>query len=247
VHLRAHRFRDALPHFEQVLGIARELGEFRWEARALFNLAEGLIGLDDLPGGIRLLEHALPDEPGNMELTLERLRCLAIVERELGHFGAALDLLQRACLASRASHNRVREGFTLLEVGKTQQAAGNFAQALASYQLSADIHQAIGDRSREARALDGVGQACQAMDRFDEAVRLHRGAVATHRDLDQHWWLAIALDNLATALCCTGATDEARSHWQEALLLFAEFDDHKAVGIHRRISSNLEARPHRHP
>jgi tetratricopeptide (TPR) repeat protein len=242
---RGHRLREAFSYFEQTLSLAREIGELGWEATAVLNLARINIELGNLQEAINLLELALLDqqELGNLDIKLFRSRLLAVVQRELGNFEEALSLLDHALAESRVSHHRVREGLALTELAKTQHASGQFAQSLVSYQLSVSVHRDIGDRSREARALDGTGEVYASLERFDEAVDFHRRAAATHRDLNEHWWLAVSLDNLATAVHRSGFWDKAQPHWLEALTLFSEFGDPKALDAHNRIRQVLEAYP----
>jgi tetratricopeptide (TPR) repeat protein len=168
------------------------------------------------------------------------LRILSAIQRERGEHESALRTIQSAL---ELAHNKVSEGYWLLELGAAQQAVGRPGEALVSYQRSAVIHRRLGDRAREARAWQGAGEVYRAMERFEEAADFHRMAARAQREIGDGWQLALVLDGLArarVALDEDGEEEAARDHWAEALRALEPFADARAAGLRRRIRAELE-------
>ncbi|HEX4831443.1 MAG TPA: tetratricopeptide repeat protein, partial [Trebonia sp.] len=225
--IRRHHLAEALPMFEEALGICFALEDEHWAPVLQANLAEALIGLERYEDAEALLRSELPvfRARGDALSAGNALRLLSAARRGLGDVDQALAAAQGAVELAVGEGNTLREAYWLLELGTVRRLGGQLAAALDSFRRSADLQHGLGHRVREAQAWDGEGEVQRDLGRLSEAIELHGRAADVFRSLGARWLLAVALRNLATALTAAGRNSQAREQASEALSLLAEFPD----------------------
>ncbi|HET9371671.1 MAG TPA: CHAT domain-containing protein [Vicinamibacterales bacterium] len=211
---------EALPHYEEGLALARQIGDARAQGAALGFLAYahgGSRGLDDYAEGIPLTRRA-----GDDGTLAYHYNGLGTILYKLGRFRAALTAW-RECLALRRQLNqRATLGESLNNIGVALLALGRRAEAGGYLEQAIELHRSTGNQFEEAITTigladlsSGAGDSVRALDLAERARQL--AIKAGHRDAE-----AGANNMKATALIGLGRYEEGVAAYEEARKSYQE-------------------------
>lgn len=181
------RYDQAQHLYTQAMAIFEALGDARWIAKVLHNLATSY----DLTGDhSRALEHftaALVIHRQNGERWSEALalNSVGFVQINLGLYAAADEHLAAALQLFSAMGARWGEMMVLANRCLLDYLRGDLAAAEQAGRRAHDLAQALGDRRYQAYAAHRLGNVATAQARWDVAARWYTEALETRRALEQ--------------------------------------------------------------
>ncbi len=229
----------ALDSLEAALELARELGDGRWEAASLHNIAltykrfghpqRALDFYEQARDRWRALGHAHPAEEA------ETLSNLGALYTSLGAFDRARILLEEALpLSLRSGDRRVeawvrsRLGAVLVRLDRPRPGLGHLERSLA-------LGESTRNRLVQAASLRELARARFELGEPAAALRLDQRALGLFRDLGRPAEQAGVASDLGWFLVETGDPERALAYLEDALRL------HRLVGSRRGEASALHA------
>jgi predicted ATPase/class 3 adenylate cyclase/tetratricopeptide (TPR) repeat protein len=243
---------EAYVQFEASLTRAREVGDRRYECRALI----GLGVLDSHAGRMEAararVEAALviAGEMKDRTLQSDAHNGLGTIEVFLGRSGEARAHFDAALALAREARDRDREARILGNLGILYVNAGSMDEARSHGEAALAAAREIGNRRLEGNTLCNLGLLHQVQGRFAEALDRLDAALAVARDLGLPLLECLVLCNLGMVCDSLARFDEARSHFEAALAVARELGDRRSEGqtlsylglLHAHQTNFVEAR-----
>ncbi|MFD0276551.1 BTAD domain-containing putative transcriptional regulator [Kitasatospora sp. NPDC127111] len=157
----ADRAAEALPFFEQALGISRVVGAPIGEARLLGNIARAQLDVGRTAEAVRSVEEAVATarRSANGPCLADTLYQLGVVLSSTGAPGEAVAHLREAHALYQAQQNRLREGYALARLSVSLSASGQAAEAVEVAGESLAIAQEIDGAYCQGLANAALGEA----------------------------------------------------------------------------------------
>jgi CHAT domain-containing protein/tetratricopeptide (TPR) repeat protein len=208
--------RQALSVYREALAAWRSLGERRWEAEALQNIAALERESGDLPASIEDYGKALALWRALSEPSREAAvrRWLGMLHQQAAEYGAAREALMAATSLWRSLGERFEEGMSRGELCFLEHTTGNPAVALACYEEVRALFREAGDSSQEPRMLNNLGGVYDLLGEPDAALESYGQALALRHALGDRGGEAQTLNNIAMI-------HQVLGDWQEALRIYA--------------------------
>lgn len=165
------------------------------------------------------------------------LNILGAANRDLRQFEEAIDCFQSAITIWSEINHIWGKGATLHNLGGTYRELGQPERAMAYFQQAIAIRHELKDRYGEAWAIHDLGIAHQDLQRFDEAIAHFTRALAIRREIGDRHGEARTLCRLSKALQATGGPAAARESLLQALAIFEDLQDPRAVDVHAALSN----------
>jgi tetratricopeptide (TPR) repeat protein len=227
------RFNRATAHFEQALGLFRDLGDRGGEAWTLFDLGFACqeqgrfhVALAHLEQGLALFR-GLGDRRGEA-WTLE---CLGLVHRKQGRLQQSLTSLERGLALFREVGDRRGEAYCLVNLGLVRRDRGQFALALEWYDQARSIFDELGDSHGETYLLLNQGHMLREQDRFEEAQACLEHCLGAFRRIGELAGEAWTRLNLGMVFVGQGRLDEAIAEFDRCRALFAALGDPRGTAF----------------
>ncbi|MFE2726279.1 BTAD domain-containing putative transcriptional regulator [Kitasatospora sp. NPDC059327] len=157
----ANRGDEALPFFEQALGISRVVGAPIGEARLLGNIARAQLDVGKSAEAVRSVEEAVATarRSANGPCLADTLYQLGVVLSSTGSPGEAVDHLREAHALYQSQQNRLREGYALARLAVSLLASHRTAEAAEAAGESLVIAQEIDGAYCQGLANAALGEA----------------------------------------------------------------------------------------
>jgi len=208
--------RQALALCREALAAWPSLGERRWEAEALEDIAalEGEGGV--LPASMAAYGKALDlwrelSEPSREAVVLRRLGRLHLRAAE---YGAAREAIEASSSLWQSLGERFEEAMTRGELCYLEHTRGNLTVALACYEEVRLLFRDAGDGSQESRMLNNLGGVHDLLGEPDAALEKYGQALILQHALGDRRGEADTLNNIAMI-------HHGLGEWQEALRFYA--------------------------
>jgi CHAT domain-containing protein/Tfp pilus assembly protein PilF len=211
--------------FAIALAAAREIGDRRFEAKAL--LARGNMALrrGDLPAAGDLFSAAvsLGTETGFQSVVMLSERGLGDIETARGHNAEALRHLETSLSLAREAHNsRIVEG-VLNTIGTVYLEWADYGKALQYFQEA--LHTETDDPSEQAYTLNNLGITYGSQGNSDLARSYFRKALPLLEKLGDDYGVMRVLNNLGEMQEGTGNYGSALQYFTRALRLARKAGD----------------------
>jgi tetratricopeptide (TPR) repeat protein len=239
--LRMRDLDTATELFAAATAAFADLDDVRWQGVCRSNLAEAKMAAGNASGALVDIEAVLPlfERLGDTAMHGNTLWLLARACRLGGNLDRAKAAIDEALSIADDAHNKMWEGFWLVEAARIQLDLGDTAEAMLSCQLAASLQRQIGDRSREAMALQCTGDVLLHMQRADEAVAFQLQAARQFHELGDTWDEAHAHLGAANA---AAVLDRPELEQEQLLLAYRclPYTDRLAVTLKESISQRLD-------
>jgi DNA-binding SARP family transcriptional activator len=171
-YMYAYRHAEALEHFELALAIRRQLGETRYVAGILSNMAGAKFELGDPDGAIAVLLESLAIFDDLGEHTLSRgmaMSNLSEAYMRLGDYDAAIDYAEQALAASRKMGNQWMECTQLQSNGELYGLSGQHELGISCLKQSIELATELGAPAEIGVGYRHLGELYASIGRVDEA------------------------------------------------------------------------------
>jgi len=235
---------DAHAQFEASLAQAREVGDQRWECRALLGIAARDSHAGRMDAALAHFESALiiACELDDQTLQSDAHNGLGTREVLLGRTDEARTHFVKALALAREARDREREGRILANLGIFYINAGRMDEARSHDEAALAVAREIGNRQLEGNIRCNLGQLHQVQGNFAEALEQLDAALAVARDLGHARLEGIVLCNLGMVYDGLARFDEARDHFEAALVIARASDDRHCEGQYLSYLGLLHAR-----
>lgn len=215
--------------YNQVLGIAREINNYRIEGFAL----SGLLAIESQIGhrielGQQLLNVAKVTKDRALEVATQELLGAAYLES--GHLKTAILFNEQAKHSGRRSRDPRTEGWFLSNSAASYLDSGQPEHALELCQQALDIARKIEDRYLETRALKLLGAAHRDLGYIKSAIVLCEQALKLSQELGDRLAEGYMLTNLGVTYLKAGQTKRAIQSHKRALEIACQIKDRALEG-----------------
>lgn len=211
----------------QALGLARERGARRLEARALnrrgvarYYAGQYEAAYADYGESLRIAESV-----GDPELAANALNNIGVLHYLWGSLDRALDYYRRALDLRVSGSDRAGIARSLNNLGGVSDAAGRYDEAIDYFRRAIELYDQLGERELAISARNNVALSLLHLDRFDEARAELGRALAEAESIGDLSGVATAEDHRGLLLREAGRTDEARVAFERALELRTRIGD----------------------
>ncbi|WP_187282783.1 ATP-binding protein [Streptomyces sp. MS191] len=171
---------DAMRHFTEALAISQTIGDSRWQATSIYNIAWTLRLMGRHEEALERQQEALPIHQSNGDRRGESITRteMAASSLALGRPTAAYEEYERALAGARAAADLPTEAKSLHGLGDVCRTIGLTDEAMGWYGRAVDVRRRVGDLLGLARSLDGLAGQLTAVGRTAEAREARTEAVA---------------------------------------------------------------------
>ncbi|MFJ5986015.1 ATP-binding protein [Lentzea sp. NPDC092896] len=201
------------------LGLARAIGDRRWEAKTQTELGNVHVRTRQFMEGIAHIESSLAlHRAVSDEHTLAGvLNDLGSAYRKSGRPIDATVAYAEALSIREAIGYRHGEGQVLNNLGNAARGIGDFAAASEWYDKALALREQIGDRRGKAQTHHNIATNLMYLGNFEEAISRYSVALREHRDLHQPYREAWTLTMMGRALRTVSRRAQAEEAWRSAL------------------------------
>jgi len=222
---RLERFRDALPHLEAAVALARETHDdlklvlCLWETTLIsFRLGEAEI------------TQTAATECMDVAKSIDRLdflwrasNILGLSQERTGDHGAAFESFARGLEAAEALNDRSAISSVLSNIGMTRMNLGDYDEAIGIYLRALEMQEELGERRGISSTLANLGDVHFLIGDYDAALEYHQDALLIRKELGIE-------SELARSMHSMGAIHYGREEYELALEKFEQ-----ALAIRRRL------------
>ncbi|WP_405859536.1 tetratricopeptide repeat protein [Streptomyces sp. NBC_00090] len=170
----------AMSHFTEALAISQAIGDSRWQATSIYNIAWTLRLMGRHEEALERQREALPIHRSNGDrrgesITLTEMGALSLA---LGRPTSAFEEYELALAGARVTADLPTEAKALHGMGDVCRTVGRTGEAIGWYERAVDTRRRIGDLLGLARSLDGLAEQLTAVGRAAEAQAALVEAVA---------------------------------------------------------------------
>nr|WP_235623039.1 CHAT domain-containing tetratricopeptide repeat protein [Tolypothrix sp. PCC 7601] len=226
-------YQQAIPIFQQVLVMLRELKDQKLEALVLNNLGYCYSALGEKQQALSFYNQALPlrRAVGDRSGEATTLNNIGLVYNALGEKQQALSFYNQALLILRAVGDRSGEALTLNNIGGVYNALGEKQQALSFFQQSLPILRAVGERSGEAATLNNIGAVYSALGEKQKALEFYNQSLPLRRAVGDRTGEAATLNNIGLVYNALGEKQKALEFYNQSLPLRRAVGDRTGEAI----------------
>ncbi len=227
VGLILRRHDDALPHFQESLSIAREIGDARGISWALNGLGAMAHWQGKHAEAIRYYEEslAIAREIEDLPRIAGALNNIGLIEGELGHYDQARIYLEESLDISRKIGRRAGITSAYTNLGGLSRAEGNHEDAWNYFVDALRIQKEIGDRAGIAASLYGLGSLARMKGDYQEARQHFGEALAIFKEIYYPMGIGSCLEDLSLVARLQGNYAEATDYLQQSLEIAREVGD----------------------
>ncbi|MBK1989578.1 tetratricopeptide repeat protein [Sphaerospermopsis aphanizomenoides BCCUSP55] len=212
-------YRQAIPMFQQVLILARQLQNKQLEADVLAWLGFCYSSLGEKQKALEFYNQALPllRAVGDRSGEARTLNNIGGVYDSLGEKQKALDFYNQALPMYRAVGDRSGEAVTLSNIGAVYSSLGEKQKALEFYNQALPLRRAVGDRSGEATTLNNIGLVYDSLGEKQKALEFYNQALPLRRAVGDRSGEANTLNNIGAVYDDLGEKQKALEFYNQAL------------------------------
>ncbi|MBD2595260.1 tetratricopeptide repeat protein [Nostoc spongiaeforme FACHB-130] len=220
--LGQQEYQRAIPLFQQVLTMARELKDQKLEALGLHELGFCYNALGEKQQALSYYNQALPllRAVGNRADEARTLNNIGKVYSDLGEKQQALSYYNQALPLSRAVGDHAGETTTLANIGGVYNDLGEKQKALSFYNQALPLYRAVGDRSKEGTILNNIGGVYNDLGEKQQALSFYNQALLLSRAVGDRSGEARTLNNIGLVYNDLGEKQQALSFYNQALPLY---------------------------
>lgn len=234
-YVQLSEFRRALPYFEEVVAVGRQLEDPRLEAGAESFLGGIRDYLGDINQSLAHHERALKlARQSESRLTeANSLNNIGRLYHDSSEWQKALEHYRAALPIYRELGSAQRESIALNNIGVTYLLSGDSEKALEYLQSSLPLLRAGTDRNAEAQTLSNIANATYRLGRYDEALELLSQALTLLQKTGNKVVEAETLDLIGSVHTALGQNEKALQFHQQAVAI------QKTTGNLRREATTL--------
>ena len=218
---------QAIETFQQVLTIARQIGDRENEAIALLgigfkydNIGQPQQALENYNQALVIFRE-IKDRAG--EATI--LNNLGAVYLSVGQPQQALAFYEQALTISQEVGDRAGEATTLNTLGLVYDSIGQPQQAMSYYEQALPIRREVGDRAGEAVTLSNIGTVYGKIGQPQQALSYYEQALPIQREVGDRAGEATTLNSIGAVYDSIGQPQQALSYYEQALPIRREVGD----------------------
>ncbi len=218
--------------FAAAIAAAREIGDRRWEGKALHGQGNIALRKSDLPRAWDLYTAALPlaKETGHRTLHLLVERGLGDVELGRGHNAESVEHYEAAlALARQAKNTSMMEGI-LNSIGSVYLEWADYGRALQYFQEA--LHTRTDDHAEVAYVLNNLGIVYGSQGNASLALTYFQRALPRLEELGDSYGVMRLLNNMGAYYESEGKYELALDHYNRALRLARKVGDKAAEAGH---------------
>ncbi|MEH1800051.1 MAG: CHAT domain-containing tetratricopeptide repeat protein [Nostoc sp.] len=241
----------AIQILQQVLTIARQLKDQKFEATALVGLGRNYDDLGEKQKALDYLNQALPlyRAVGDRSGEALTLNGIGAVHSDLGEKQKALDYFNQALPLRRAVGDRSGEASTLNNISVVHSDLGEKQKALDYLNQALPLYRAVGDRSGEAVTLVGFGKVYFDLGEKQKALDYFNQALPLLRAVGNRSGEATTLNSIGAVYNALGEKQKALNFYKQALPLRRAVGDRSGEaatlnnigGVHYALGQNHKA------
>jgi CHAT domain-containing protein/tetratricopeptide (TPR) repeat protein len=226
-------YKQAIPIFQQVLVIVRELKDQKLEALVLVWLGFCNNALGEKQKALEFYNSSLPlyRAVGDRSGEARTLNNIGLVYDALGQKQKALEFYNSSVPLSRAVGDRSGEAGTLNNIGAVYDALGQKQKALEFYNSSVPLWRAVGDRTGEARTLNNIGKVYSDLGQKQKALEFYNSSVPLSRAVGNRSGEATTLNNIGAVYDALGQKQKALEFYNSSLPLYRAVGDRTGEAI----------------
>jgi CHAT domain-containing protein/uncharacterized protein HemY len=194
----------------------------------IFVLTTGLFGMAISPDLPFVTAQVQTNQTRKAEA--DRLNKQGLQQCQAGQCEAAIGSYQQALNIYRDIKDRLSEGNTLGNLGKTYESLGKYDEAIASHSQSLAIAQEIGDRRGEAESQINLGVVYRARGNYAKAIAYHEQSLVITREIGDRRGEGSSLGNLGMNYYAQGDYVKAIDYHQQRLVIAREIKDRQGEG-----------------
>lgn len=155
------------------------------------------------------------------------------LERTLGNFSFAMELLNEALELHISRNERKLEASTLKYMGEVYWRMSEFNTALSSYEKAKKIYETLNDESGEADLLNKVGSVYFNMGEHEIAIEYFEKAEEMHRLIGNSSMRAEDINDMGAAYRYLGKSELALDCFDRAIEIHADLSNHRLESLTR--------------
>ncbi|WGV26997.1 CHAT domain-containing protein [Halotia branconii] len=231
--VQQQEYKQAIPIFQQVLVMARELKDQKNEALVLVWLGFCNDALGQKQQALSFYNQALPlrRAVGDRSGEAVTLNNIGKVYDDLGQKQKALEFYNSSLPLTRAVGDRSGEARTLNNIGKVYDDLGQKQKALEFYNSSLPLRRAVGDRSGEAVTLNNIGAVYSALGQKQKALEFYNSSLPLTRAVGDRSGEAVTLNNIGAVYSALGQKQKALEFYNSSLPLTRAVGDRAGEAV----------------
>ncbi|MBE9210391.1 tetratricopeptide repeat protein [Nostoc sp. LEGE 06077] len=228
---KQQEYQQAIPIFQQVLVMARELKDQKLEGIALLGLGFCYDASGEKKKALSFYNQALPlwRTQGNRSGEAATLNNIGGVYNTLRKKQQALSFYNQALPLWRAVDDRAGVAKTLYNIGTVYDDLGKKQQALSFYNQALPLYRAVGDHAGIARTLTNISTVYDDLGEKQQALSFYNQALPLWRAVGDRSGEAKTLNNIGAVYNALGEKQQALSFYNQALPLRRAVGDRVGV------------------
>ena len=225
-------FKQAVKYHNQLLSIAKELGDRAREECAYGNLGNAYRSLGDFKLAFKYHNQCLSiaKELGDRAGEGRAYGNLGNAYQSLGDFKQAVRYHNQHLSIAKELGDRAGEGGAYGNLGNAYESLGDFKQAVRYHNQHLSIAKELGDRAGEGGAYGNLGNAYQSLGDFKQAVKYHNQHISIAKELGDRAGEGGAYGNLGNAYESLGDFKQAVKYHNQDLSIAKELGDRAGEG-----------------
>ena len=217
-------YKAAIEFDQQVLSIAKEIGDKDTEAKAYTNLGTGYYSVGDYEKAIEFHQQSLniAKEIGNKGSEGKAYTSLGAGYYSLGDYKKAIEFHQQSLSIAKEIGNKGSEGKAYTNLGTAYNCLGDYKKAIEFHQQSLSVAKEIGDKDTEGAAYTNVGIAYGCLGDYKKAIEFHQHCLSTSKEIGNKGSEGKAYTNLGIAYGSLGDYKKAIDFHQQSLSIAKE-------------------------
>lgn len=200
IHTLSGDYAKSLEYSEQLLPIARKLGEKNLEGGVLFNIGRYYDALGDTRKGLEYVEKSaeLLRQIGEKQREAIALNSVGVMNYNLGEIQKALDIYNRVLILRREVGDRRGEAYTLINLGYAYSDGGDKRKSIEFYEQALRIAVEIKDSRAESLVINNLASVWHDLGEYQKAFDLYQKSLDQRRQDGDKYNEAVSLNNLAS-------------------------------------------------
>jgi CHAT domain-containing protein/Tfp pilus assembly protein PilF len=221
------QYTEAIETYQQVLAIARAIGDKAILGETLHRIGAIYNNLDDYPQALNFFAQALAirkqiDDKTGVGSTLNSM---GGVYQQQGQYDQALKLYQQSLAIRREIGDKAGEGRTLNNIASLYDSQGKYAQAIEAYQQALAIFKELDNKTGVGALLSNIGLVYSELGQHEQALKFYQQSLAIRREIDDKAGIGKTLHNIGFAYDEMGQNTQALEFYQQALAVRRQIKD----------------------
>lgn len=216
---------------EQLISVARVLGDEETERGALADLATRYYEIGNFERSLQLRERAqkLAEASGDQRLVAVSLHNRAMLMQDQGNYAEAMHLYNESLRISRELGDKSGIASTLHHLGLLAEQRGKYPEAMRYYQESLKLEQELKNKKGIAGSLGQMGVVLQLQGKYEEAKQLYSESLQIHQALGDKLGTAGMWHQMGRLAQDQGKYDEALGFYGQSLKLKKELGNKSGI------------------